>query len=193
MSFQGPTFLWPVYHQLAISLTWDTGMWAPPFKMGHLEWDHSKVFHVIPGAGIPMSHVLWVGHQSHTVLRFHCATNYLTFSFHLRVRSRTLCAQWTCYLPRTRLPRILAFRIARATGSRTRTFPFPFHVFSYLYGYGLLTRPRLLVCFMVPLSSRRLIYLHFPLMPVSFCLVNSSLCLPVLVCRLVSRLVILGL
>ena len=41
-------------------------MWAPLFETGRLEWDHSKVFRVIPGAGIPMSRVLWVSHQSHT-------------------------------------------------------------------------------------------------------------------------------
>ena len=36
MSFQGPASWCPVYHQSAIGLTWDTGMWAHPFKMGHL-------------------------------------------------------------------------------------------------------------------------------------------------------------
>ena len=65
VSFQGPTFPWPVYHRSAIGLTQDTRMWAPLFETGRLEWDHSKVFRVIPGAGIPVSCVLWVSHQSH--------------------------------------------------------------------------------------------------------------------------------
>ena len=35
VSFQGPTFPWPVYHQLAIGLTRDTGVWAQPLEMDH--------------------------------------------------------------------------------------------------------------------------------------------------------------
>ena len=65
VSFQGPTFLWPMYHQLAIRLTQDTRVWAHLVETGHQEWDHSKVFCVIQGAHIPVSHVPSVGHLSH--------------------------------------------------------------------------------------------------------------------------------
>ena len=64
VSFQGPTFPWPVYHWSANQLTRDTRVWAHLVQTGHLEWDHSMVFHVIPGANIPVSHVLSVGHWS---------------------------------------------------------------------------------------------------------------------------------
>ena len=73
---------------------------------------------------------------------------------------------------------VFPFPISRATGSCTRTSPFLFHVFSYLYEYGLSTRLRLLVCSAFLLLSCWLIYLRFLLMPVSICLVDSSLCLP---------------
>ena len=44
----------------------------------------------------------------------------LTIVFFLRVRSRTLCAQWTCHVTRTRLS---CTPVSCATGSCTRTFP----------------------------------------------------------------------
>ena len=52
MSFQGPASPCPMYHWSAVGLTWDPGMWAHPVQTGHLEWDHSMVFHVIPGASV---------------------------------------------------------------------------------------------------------------------------------------------
>ena len=70
--------------------------------------------------------------------------------------------------------------VSRATGSCTHTFPFPFHVFSYVYQYGLLTCLRLLVCVPFLLLFCRLVRLRFSLMPFSFRLVDSSLCLPLL-------------
>ena len=45
---------------------------------------------------------------------------------------------------------------------------------------GLSTRRRLLVCFPFLLLSCRFVYLCFSLMSFSFCLVDSSLCLPLL-------------
>ena len=66
MSFQGLASPCPVYHRLAVGHTWDPGMWAHLVQMGHLEWDHSMVFRVIPGASIPVSCVLSVGHWSQT-------------------------------------------------------------------------------------------------------------------------------
>ena len=45
------------------------------------------------------------------MLRFHRTTIYLTLFSFLRVRLRTLCAQWTCHVPRTRLSRIHVSRI----------------------------------------------------------------------------------
>ena len=54
-----------MYHRLAICLTWDPGVWAHPVEMRHWKWDHSKVFCVIPGAHLPVSHVPSVGHLSH--------------------------------------------------------------------------------------------------------------------------------
>ena len=45
------------------------------------------------------------------MLQFHHTVIYLTIVFFLRVRSRTLCAQWTCHILRTRLSRIPTSRI----------------------------------------------------------------------------------
>ena len=45
------------------------------------------------------------------LLRFHRTCFILTIVFFLRVRSRTLCAQWTCHVLRTRLLRIPTFCI----------------------------------------------------------------------------------
>ena len=70
------------------------------------------------------------------------------------------------------------FPVSRATSSCTRTFPFPFHVFSYLYQYGLSTHLLTFLDYAFLLLSRRLVCLRFSLMPFSFCVVDSSPCLP---------------
>ena len=106
-----------------------------------------------------------------TVLRFHHAMIYLTFVFLLRVRSRTLCTQWTChaYL-------VFLFPVSRATGSCTRMFPFLFHVSSYLYEYGLSTRLRLLVCSTFSpcvLSTRTLTFLAYAFLLLSCRLIST--------------------
>ena len=104
----------------------------------------------------------------------------LTIVSFLRVRSWTLCAQWTCHVFSGPTYPISPFPVSRATGSCTCTFPFRFTCFSYLYEYGWTTRLRLLVCLVFPLLSRQLVCLRFSLMPVFFCLVDSSPCLPLL-------------
>ena len=128
------------------------------------------------------------------VLRFHRNDCFTDNCFLLRVRSRTLCAQWTCHVLWIRLSHIpvphvtfsglayLVFQlpVSRATGSCTHMFPFPFHVFPLLYRYGLSTCPRILVCLPFLLLSLRLVRLCFSLMPFPVCLVDSSLCLPLL-------------
>ena len=78
---------------------------------------------------------------------------------------------------RTRLSRT---PVSCATGSCTRTFPSLFHVFSYLYKYGLSTHLRLLVLSPFPFYVCRLVHLCFSLMSFSLCLVDLSLCLPLL-------------
>ena len=93
------------------------------------------------------------------MLRFHRA-HIIWHCFSLRVRSRTLCAQWTCHISE------LAYLVLpyRATSLCTRTFPFPFHVFSYLYQCGPSTRLWPLVCFTVSsfvLSTRLLTFLDY--------------------------------
>ena len=98
----------------------------------------------------------------------------LTIVFLLRVRSWTLCAQWTCHVLRTRLSRT---PVSRATGLCTRTFPFRL-TFYLLYRCGLLTRPWLPVLSPFLILVYRLVHLRFSLMPFFFFCVDLSPCLP---------------
>ena len=84
------------------------------------------------------------------MLQFHRTWFILTIVFFLRVRSRTLCAQWTCHVFSGLAYLVFPFPVSRATSSCTRMFPFRLTCFPLrvcVYEYGLSTRPRLLVCF----------------------------------------------
>ena len=60
----------------------------------------------------PYENLAEEGLRRSRVLRFHLHGYFsLTVVFLLRVCSQTLCAQWTCHVLRTRLPRIPASRI----------------------------------------------------------------------------------
>ena len=135
------------------------------------------------------------------LLQFHRTVIYLTFVFSFFFTSTladTLRSMDVSHSPDL-LTLYSPFPVSRATGSCTCMFPFLSHVFSYLYEYELSTRHWLLVCFPFLLLSHRLVHLRFSLMPFSFRLVNSSMltftayAFPFVVCRLVSRLVILRL
>ena len=99
----------------------------------------------------------------------------LTIVFFLRVRSRTLCAQWTYHVLSGPAYLVLLFPVSRATGSCTRTFPSPFTCFLtctnmdcwLVSGYLFFTHFPFYVC--------RLKHLRFSLMSFSLCLVDSSL------------------
>ena len=92
------------------------------------------------------------------LLRFHHAMIYLTIVFLLRVRSRMLCAQWTCHVLWTRLP-----CIPRS----------PYHVPPARVLVRFCSR------FMCSLTCTnmdcRLVSLRLLLMLVSFCFIDSSL------------------
>ena len=99
---------------------------------------------------------------------------YLTIVFLLRVRSRTLCTQWTCHVPWTHLSRIPTSHI---TCHRLVYLyvSVPVHMFSYLYQYGLLTHPLTFLDYTFLFLSCRLVSLRFSLMPVSFCSLSTRL------------------
>ena len=102
---------------------------------------------------------------------------YLTFDFFLRVRSRTLCAQWTCHVLWTRLslppcpyhvpPACVLVR-----------FPFCFTCSLTCMNMDCQLVSGYLSVSRFPFSSRQLVYLRFSLMSISFCLNDSSLYLP---------------
>ena len=123
----------------------------------------------------------------------------LTIVFFLRVRLRTLCAQWTCHVLWTCLPRIPTFRITC-------------HRFVYSYIPVPISRVSLTVQIWTVdsspdtclssvslfVSSTCMLTFVAYAFPLSFCRLISMLTItayafPFVVCRLVSRLVISGL
>ena len=95
----------------------------------------------------------------------------LTFIFFLRVRSRTLCAQWTCHVLWTRLLVYSCFSYhvppARVLVRSHSVLCVSFYM--YLYRYRLSTRLRLSSCSPFPLLCCRLICAYCYCLRFSFC------------------------
>ena len=130
------------------------------------------------------------------MLRFHRTYYFLTIVFlFLRVRSRTLCAQWTCHVFSRLGYLVFPFPVSRATGSCTHTFPFPSYVFPFtcttvliwivdsssvtclfpISPFVSMTRPLTFLAYVFLLLSRRLVYAYRYRLCLSFC--SSSTCL----------------
>ena len=102
----------------------------------------------------------------------------LTIVFPSRVRSRTLCAQWTCHVPRTRILRIPIFHVT-CHWLMYLYVPVPvLRVSPYLYRCTVMDCRLVSGYLFVPpflLLSRQLVYAYHYCLCLSFCSLSTRL------------------